>query len=141
MNETDLNTISKLKELRDKNALTQEEFDKQVAIYLNSDDKKKIAKSTEKKKTQNTLTSVLILGIGIGLYGQTIIDELYLDEINKICKNSEHPKACDCLATRTVKKLPFTYKLETVLGIRDSKTIPGKYVDIIDDIMCSMHMM
>ena len=45
MNENNIEAVKKLKELRDKNVLTQEEFDKQIAVYLSSDNEEHFEKS------------------------------------------------------------------------------------------------
>lgn len=68
MNQSDMETINKLKELRDKNALTQEEFDEQVAIYLNSNKNEKITESNGDKFRFSWIIYVILAIVSIVSY-------------------------------------------------------------------------
>lgn len=68
MNQSDMETINKLKELRDKNALTQEEFDEQVAIYLNSNKNEKITESNGDKFSFSWVIYVILAIVSIVSY-------------------------------------------------------------------------
>ena len=60
MNPSDIETMNKLKELRDKGVLTQEEFDEQIAVCLNANKNEKIAESKDDKFSFSWIVSVIL---------------------------------------------------------------------------------
>ena len=89
MNQSDIQTISKLKELRDKNALTQEEFDEQVANYLNI--------SSVSEVPQNNVTSTT-------QGGKNLLWLVVACVLGYICIETMFPKAIECSASATTEQ-------------------------------------
>lgn len=69
------------------------------------------------------------------------VEWIHAHKMKKNCKNAKSQAACECMIPIISKKLPFTYKLEVVLGIRNIKTLPMEYFDETDFLACATYRM
>ncbi len=106
----DIEQLEKLNELKKKGVLTEEEFDKQLAIYLNSDDKKKIAKSTEEEKTQKeSIGSSIIVWIILGIAAYIYVDKMFVESIT--CTEKATAEQCECVKRAIANDVGFLDKV------------------------------
>lgn len=130
--------VEKLKELKDKGLLTQEEFDRQIANYLNN------SEDSGNKKEQNTNTAnsdsenfkikhIFYLAI-ISMSIYIAVEALFPKSIT--CKEGVPEKGCECIKQTIAHNVSFPDKIR-ILMVGASADELSYYVNAVDALRCA----
>lgn len=129
----DIENLRKLKELKEKGLLSQEEFDKQISNFLDSSNE-----NAERHKIQIQLNIkpliyliVICLGIYIGgIYTFSVV-------VTHSCHKNVSADACECVKKSILKNTTFVDKMKILLTDASYKEI-AEYLDFGDTLRCAI---
>jgi len=131
--------LEKLRELKDKGALTQEEFDEQVTIYLNSakfSQEKNENTSSDKHTNHGGIKISHVICLGLAFIAIYIVVENEFPEIIS-CNKNVAQEQCNCVKQAISRNVSFLDKLK-MLTIGSSREELNSYLDLSDRFRCSL---
>lgn len=130
--------IEKLKELKDKGFLTQEEFDKQIANYLsiseNSDSKRQSASNNPSINLGYLKIKHLLYLAIIGISAYVIVESIFPKNIQ--CKKEISETGCECVRRTIAHNVSFLDKIKILITGASSEEL-SYYVGVADTLRCA----
>ena len=125
----DINDLEKLRNLKDKGAITQEELDEQIEIYLHNE-----KNSYSDKRTNNGIKIRYFVFLGLFFIVIYIaVNSIFLSII--VCNENSSREVCNCIKQSMVRKIGFLDKLKLLI-IGGSREELASYVDLGDLFRC-----